>query len=196
MQEAGMDAASPAVAALVASLQLLEHDIAGLRAQRTAALPASVLADRAVRDRDAQMAKTKKTAHLLAKTDELLTKLHARKLELTRQLAEQQAKSDRLAAEASVLAARVAAEALAPSHATFAPPPHPHSGGGMENAASDDPYLEELAALDELMATAGADGGSGVARKPSGDSILPAAKRRESGSGLLSPTANDAEVGL
>jgi hypothetical protein len=197
MQEAGMDAASPAVAALVASLQLLEHDIAGLRAQRTAALPASVLADRAVRDRDAQMAKTKKTAHLLAKTDELLTKLQARKLELTRQLAEQQTKSDRLAAEASILAARVAAEALAPSQATFAPPPAPpHSGGGMENANSDDPYLEELAALDELMATADAEGSSGVARKPSGDSILPAAKRRESGSGLLSPTAKDAEIGL
>jgi hypothetical protein len=69
----------------------------------------------------------------------------------------------------------------------------------MQNANIDPyetPFFEELAALDELMATAGADGSSGVARKPSGDSILPAAKRREGGSGLPSPTAKDAEAGL
>jgi hypothetical protein len=146
------------------------------------------------------MAKTKKTAHLLAKTDELITKLQARKLELTRQLAEQQTKSDRLAAEASVLAARVAAEALAPPN--LAPPPPPASARDDEHALlfqqskEADPLLAELAALDELMASAGADENLGVARKPSGDSILPAAKRREGASGPSSPTPRCEEAGL
>jgi hypothetical protein len=193
MESAGMEATSPAVAALTASLQLLEQDMGNLRAQRKASLPTPVLADRAVRARDEQMAKTKRTAQMLTKTDELILKLQARKLELTKQLGEQQAKSDRLAAEASVLAAKVAAEAMSPP-AQPSPLPRasvdPHAR--QELPADDaDPLQAELDALDIFMATEGTEGGAGVARKPSGDSLLPAPKlaRREGASPPTFPTA-------
>jgi hypothetical protein len=128
------------------------------------------------------MAKTKRTAQMLTKTDELILKLQARKLELTRQLGEQQAKSERLAVEASVLAARVAAEAVSPS-----PLPTPP----LVPAEEADPLQDELDALDVFMATEGTEGGAGVARKPSGDSLLPAPKlaRRDGASPPTSPAA-------
>jgi hypothetical protein len=138
---------------------------------------------------------------MLAKTEELLLKLQARKLELTKQLAEQQAKSDRLAAEASVLAARVAAEALAPLPASRPPPPPLDADALLfrQSAETVDPLQADLDALDAFMATEAAAGslagGSGVARKPSGDSLLPASKlaRREGGSAPTSPTAAGSE---
>jgi hypothetical protein len=140
------------------------------------------------------MAKTKRTAQMLTKTDELILKLQARKLELTKQLGEQQAKSDRLAVEASVLAARVAAEAMSPP--PLQPPPlAPASivalAGQAPPAEEADPLQDALDALDIFMATEGTESGNGVARKPSGDSILPASKlaRRDGASPPTSPTA-------
>jgi outer membrane murein-binding lipoprotein Lpp len=194
MESAGMEATSPAVAALTASLQLLEQDMGNLRAQRKAALPTPVLADRAVRARDEQMAKTKRTAQMLTKTDELILKLQARKLELTKQLGEQQAKSDRLAAEASVLAAKVAAEAMSSPPQQLPPPPPVavDSHVAQELPADEaDPLQAELDALDVFMSTEGTESGLGVSRKPSGDSLLPAPKlaRRDGAAPPTSPTA-------
>jgi hypothetical protein len=163
MVAVGMSDSCPAVAALSASSVILEQEMATLRAQRTAALPTATLAERAVRDRDAQMAKTKKTATMLSRTDLLIEKLQVRKLELTKQLAEQQAKSDRLAAEASALAAKVAAEALAPKPSPQPRPP-PSEADDMEDAA-DDAAQKELDALDLFMSTEG----TGTSRPLEGD---------------------------
>jgi hypothetical protein len=104
-------------------LALLDDEIGTLRLQRDKELPLAVKCQRAVRDRDLALAKTRATADEMAKTEVLINKLLRRQQELVERMALQQKKADDLAQRASALSVALAQAGCPPAPSASPPPP-------------------------------------------------------------------------
>jgi hypothetical protein len=138
---------------LEASLALLDDEIGTLRVQRDKELPLAVKCQRAVRDRDNALAKTRATAEEMAKNEDLINKLLRRQQELVERMAVQQKKADDLAQRASELSVALA-QAGCPTMPAAPLPPPPSAGHSVADQEAELPDAPMLTAQETAEAEA------------------------------------------